>query len=54
MVEDALKLYKSVVGSARAKIDIAKAREARRAEGSVLEYGLEYHLNLFISRVCIS
>jgi hypothetical protein len=34
-------------------IAIQKARDARRADGSVLEYGLEWHLKRFISEVII-
>jgi hypothetical protein len=50
-VEAALQLYKDVVEAVQVKLDIQKARDAKRAQGSVLEYGLEWHLERFINEV---
>lgn len=50
-VEDALKLYKEVLGKTATTRAIQKARRARRADGSVLEYGLDYHLSKFIASI---
>jgi hypothetical protein len=50
-VENALQQYHAIIGSAQLKIDIQKARDARKAQGSVLEYGLDYHLEKFINAV---
>ena len=50
-VEAALKLYKDTIGASKLKIDIEKARDARREHGSVLEYGLEWHLSRFVDDV---
>ena len=49
--EAALKLYKDVIVANRLKIDIQKAIDARADQGSVLEYGLEHHLERFVSNV---
>ena len=42
--ENALALHRRVVDSARVPLLIQNARNARRADGSCLEYGLDYHL----------
>ena len=47
--EAVLALYDSVVGAAKIPLEIQNARNARRADGSNLEYGLEYHLERFKS-----
>ena len=52
-VDQVLELYNKVVGSVRIPLMIQNARNARTKEGSVLEYGLEYHLNGFKSAVSI-
>ena len=52
-VETAMKSYVTNIVSAKAKIEIQKAVEARRAQGSVLEYGLKYHLDNFVRPVTI-
>ncbi len=39
-----MKLYQDVIGAAKVKLDVQRARDARKADGSVLEYGLDYHL----------
>jgi hypothetical protein len=50
-VEEALKLYKEVLGKTATVRAIQKARRARKAEGSVLEYGLDYHLSKFVAAI---
>lgn len=62
-VNQALSLFKVVVGESQASVAIRvsevcspyllsqQAREARRAQGSILEYGLDYHLNKFVTDV---
>jgi uncharacterized protein YicC (UPF0701 family) len=49
--EAALQLYKDVVVASKTKIDIQKAIDARADQGSVLEYGLDHHLERFVSNV---
>jgi hypothetical protein len=43
--QKALDKYQDKVESVRSKLLIQNARNARRADGSVLEYGLKYHLD---------
>jgi hypothetical protein len=50
-VEKALRLYKAEIGSEMERVQLRKAIQARRADGSVLEYGLEYHLGILNSEV---
>lgn len=50
-VESTLKLYKDVVEKVKIPLDIQRARDARRSDGSVLEYGLEHHLSKFENSV---
>jgi hypothetical protein len=50
-IEEALKLYKDVILASKVKLDIQRAREARKAQGSVLEYGLDHHLSGFVDAV---
>ena len=50
-VESVLKLYKEKVGSAMLGINIEKARKARHADGSVLEYGLDWQMERFLRQV---
>ncbi len=50
-VEDALHLYKHKIGSAMVGVKIQKAINARRADGSVLEYGLNWQLEGFVKKV---
>jgi hypothetical protein len=50
-VESALNLYKQTIEPAMLKVNIQKARAAKRAEGSVLEYGLTWHLERFVGDV---
>ena len=50
-VDAALLQYDQVVGAARIPLLIANARSARRCHGSVLEYGLDYHLEHFKAAV---
>lgn len=52
-VEDALKLYQDVVGKVKVPLNIKRAREARTAQGSVLEYGLVHTLEKFTNSVCL-
>ncbi len=51
--EAVLKLYKDVVVASKTKIDIQRAIDARAAQGSVLEYGLNYHLEHFVNNVSL-
>lgn len=53
-IEEALALYKDTIGRSKVKIEVQRARDARRAQGSVLEYGLDYHLSKFVAAVTIS
>jgi uncharacterized protein YicC (UPF0701 family) len=53
-VEAALQLYNEVVGAARIRTAVQKAIEAKREQGSVLEYGLNWHLEKFNNEVKIS
>eukprot|EP01124_Arcella_intermedia_P033172 TRINITY_DN7876_c0_g2_i2.p1 TRINITY_DN7876_c0_g2~~TRINITY_DN7876_c0_g2_i2.p1 ORF type:complete len:2631 (-),score=708.58 TRINITY_DN7876_c0_g2_i2:12-7805(-) len=46
-VEEALQLYTKVVEPLFIPLEIQKAVNARRTDGSVLEYGLEYHCQKF-------
>lgn len=46
-IEDAFKLYDVVIGGSMAKVKVEKARDARKADGSVLEYGLAWQLERF-------
>jgi cytochrome c peroxidase len=48
-IEEALALYKDTIGRSRVKIEVQRARDARKAQGSVLEYGLDYHLSKFVA-----
>lgn len=50
-VEEALHLYKEVTDKVRIPWVIEKARDARKADGSVLEYGLTWHLERFVAAV---
>ena len=49
--ENCIALYNKVVGAARVPMMIKQARNARRNDGSCLEYGLEYHLKQMNSAV---
>lgn len=51
--ETALTQYSTVVDSVRVPLMIQNARNARRKDGSCLEYGLETHLNNLKAAVCI-
>jgi hypothetical protein len=48
----ALQLYKDTIGASMNKILVTKARDARKADGSVLEYGLDWQLERFVGAVC--
>ncbi len=37
----------------KGQVEVARAVEARKAQGSVLEYGLKYHLGGFVTAVWI-
>src|SRR3990167_1827843 len=50
-VEDTIDLFNSIVSKIKGPLLIQNARNARTKDGSVLEYGLEYHLNHFTSQV---
>jgi hypothetical protein len=50
-VEDALKLYRLTIAASKVKLDVARARDARKAQGSVLEYGFEHHVERFVDAV---
>ena len=49
--EEVLDLYKKVVNKVRIPLLVKNARNARLAQGSCLEYGLDYHLRNFIGPV---
>ena len=49
--ESALQLYRTTIGAAKVKVDIQKARDAKRAEGSILEYGLKYEVEQLTNAV---
>ena len=51
--ESTLDRYKQVVEAVRIPLMIQNARNARRADGSCLEYGLEFHLKNFNAAVSI-
>lgn len=42
----ALELFKRIVEPLRIQLKVQNARNAKRAEGSLLEYGLKYHLEI--------
>lgn len=46
-----LQKYNQIVQKIKIPIEIQKARNAKRAQGSVLEFGLDYHLRNFSSAV---
>lgn len=50
-VESALKTYKEVVGKVKVPLDIKRARSARKEDGSILEYGLEWTVNRLVDAV---
>lgn len=50
-VEGALQSYKELTDKIRIPWAIEKAREARSKDGSVLEYGLTWHLERFVDAV---
>jgi hypothetical protein len=41
----------SIAVPAKSTIDVQRAVEARKAQGSVLEYGLKWHLEKFVDAV---
>ena len=49
--EDLLDKYRTVTDPYRVPLLIQNARNARKAQGSCLEYGLDYHLRSFHSAV---
>ena len=49
--ENALNLYKTIVDPLRIPLLIQNARNARRKDGSCLEFGLDYHLEKFNNMV---
>ena len=49
--ENALNLYKTIVDPLRIPLLIQNARNARRKDGSSLEFGLDYHLEKFNNMV---
>src|SRR5262249_25747856 len=53
-VEASFLLYNQVVVAAKAKVEIQRAIEARREQGSVLEYGVKWHLEKFVNAVICS
>ena len=50
-VEAALSQYKEVVGRVKIPLDIKRAKDARRQDGSILEYGLQWQLDRFLGDV---
>ena len=51
--EAVLAKHRLVVDSVRGRMAVSSAREARHAQGSCLEYGLDYHLEKFTASVRI-
>ena len=49
--ENALNLYTKVIEAVRIPLAVKNARRAKRADGSILEYGLDYHLRNFTGSV---
>ena len=49
--ENALNLYKTIVDPLRVPLIIQNARNARKKDGSCLEFGLDYHLDKFKNMV---
>ena len=49
-----LEKYRSVVDPVRIPLLIQNAKNARREQGSCLEYGLDYHLKGFTNAVCFN
>ena len=45
--ENALNLYTKVIEAIRIPLAVKSARRAKRADGSILEYGLDFHLKNF-------
>lgn len=52
-VETALKRYKEFYAAVSLPLALKKAREARKADGSVLEYGLDWQLERFTGAVIL-
>ena len=50
--ENAIALYKSSVEKIKIPLEIENARNARKQQGSVLEYGFDYHIRQFSGLVC--
>lgn len=50
-VESALSLYKTTTDKIRVPLAVQKARDARKADGSVLEYGIQFTLDGFNRKV---
>jgi hypothetical protein len=50
-VSEALKLYRTRIAASKVKLDVQRAVDARREQGSVLEYGLDHHLTRFVNAV---
>ena len=50
-VEKALTLYESTVSKLKVPLDIQNARNARKKDGSCLEYGFDHHYSGFESLV---
>ena len=48
-VEELVNTYKQIVSKSMIIVNIKKAREATRADGSFLEFGLDKHLQTFYS-----
>jgi hypothetical protein len=47
-------LYRDTISASKVRLDIQNARDARKAQGSVLEYGLTYHVEKFSKAVCVA
>jgi hypothetical protein len=52
-VQAALRQYRTSIGGAKAKVDVMRAVRARKADGSILEYGLDYHVKDFTDKVML-
>ena len=51
--EALLDKYREIIDPIRVPLMIQNARNARRKDGSCLEFGLDYHLKNFTAAVCI-
>ena len=53
-VEKVIELYKTTVEKIKIPLDIQNYRNARKEQGSILEYGFDYHVKQFNTLVSFS